>query len=126
MATQKYQTPDLSLSLEVQESPENIKIVFTGKSKAKSPSDFLNPVMQEVFANAIQEKKSIFLDFFNLEYMNSATVSPIIKFWAKLKDTGISLTVEYNGAISWQKTNFSALTVFEKDSQRFILIERQA
>ncbi|MDH4262952.1 MAG: SiaC family regulatory phosphoprotein [Spirochaetia bacterium] len=124
MLEKEYQSSDLSLRLEVNEDGENIKLNFLGKSNARSPSDFLNPVLQEICDKAFAEKKKIVLDFCNLEYMNSSTVAPIIKLWAQLKSQEISLTVEYNNEILWQRANFSAFSIFEKESSLFNLRPR--
>ena len=120
----QYQTDDLSLRIEVVESTQNIKMIFYGKSKARSPEDFLNAIILEVINKARPEQKDIILDFYNLEFINSATVAPIIKLWAKLKSAGIRLIIEYNGNLKWQKTSFMAFSVFEKESELFKLHAR--
>ena len=124
MLDSEYQTPDLSLRVTIDEDNQTIKLSFYGKSKAQSPSDFLNPILQEICSRAIKGNKNIILDFYHLEFMNSATVSPIIKLWAQLKTLGISLTVEFNSELMWQKANFMAFSIFEKESKLFNLRAR--
>ena len=111
----------MSQSFRKKTDDKNIYLNLLGKSKSREPAEFLNPILSEAYFEAGETKKGIVLDFSKLEYMNSATVSPIIKIWAKMKTTGIPLTICYDEKVAWQKTSFSAFSIFEKESDLFFL-----
>jgi hypothetical protein len=126
MLETKYEMPDTSFSIFVRRETDSIYIIFIGKSRARDPANFLNPILHEAYLECVEKKTRIILDFSGLEYMNSATVAPVIKFWARLKASEIPLTIIYNHEVAWQKTSFSAFTVFEKESELFTLSTRES
>ncbi|MES0489409.1 MAG: hypothetical protein ABUK01_05410 [Leptospirales bacterium] len=124
MFTGSYRSADLSFLADVEQNKEGIVITFSGESKSRSAGEFLNPVFKDVLKHAQENNLKIILDFCNLQYMNSATVSPVIKYWSRIKDAGLTLIIVYDKKILWQHSSFSALAVFASDSSLFVLRPR--
>lgn len=124
MSDKEYESPDSAFRLKVIEESENVRLNFFGKSKARTPAEFLDPILDETSKMALINGKGLILDFYDLEFMNSSTVAPVIKLWAQLKSEGIPLTIEFNKDILWQKANFSAFEIFKKESTLFNLHPR--
>ena len=61
------------------------------------------------------------LDFCNIEYMNSSTITPIIKILERAKRSKVSATVIYLGALKWQHLIFSALEIFQTKDKRIVI-----
>jgi hypothetical protein len=106
------------LTIEVEESQSEINIKFKGKSTERDPSGFISPVLLESMRNSKKFKKIIRMDFQDLEYMNSSTITPIIKILESANDTGNSISILYRKSKKWQELCFSALRIFETKDHR--------
>lgn len=106
------------LTIEVEENQSEINIKFKGKSTERDPSDFISPVLLESMQNSKKFKKKIRMDFQNLEYMNSSTITPIIRILESANDTGNSISILYRKSKKWQELCFSALRIFETKDHR--------
>ena len=62
--------------------------------------------------------KRITMDFQNLSYMNSSTITPIIKILDRAKKGMNKITITYQKALKWQELNFTALEVFRTEDNR--------
>ena len=78
METAQTYTND-QLRLEVSTDDESITVRFHGKSMLRDPNDFLMPILLRTLADANAKKKRMLLDFRGLAYMNSSTLTPVIK-----------------------------------------------
>lgn len=58
------------------------------------------------------------MDFRELEFMNSSTVTPVAKMLEHGKKGTVSITVFYNHSKKWQELSFSALKIFETKDGR--------
>jgi hypothetical protein len=63
-------------------------------------------------------KKRIILDFQKLDYMNSSTITPIIKILERAKRGKTQVTVLYKKILKWQDLSFSALEIFQTKDKR--------
>ena len=106
------------LKLEVIENPDTISIDWKGKSTERNPGSFLTPILLKVLKNSSDGNKKIVLDFRNLLYMNSSTITPIIKVLERAKRSNINLLVLYDKSLKWQELNFSAIEIFQTKDQR--------
>lgn len=106
------------LNLTVEETGEKITVTFTGQSTEREPGKFINPILTDVVGNSRKYKKAVLISFENLEYMNSSTITPIIRILEGAKKTGETITVRYNQAKKWQELCFSALKIFETKDRR--------
>lgn len=106
------------LSIEVKETQSDINITFKGKSIERDPSVFISPILKESLQNSKKFNKMIIMNFQELEYMNSSTITPIIKTMEKANDMNSSILIEYKKSKKWQDLCFSALKIFETKDKR--------
>ena len=93
-------------------------MVWTGKSIHRKPSEFITPILVETIKKSSASKKRIILDFRNLDYMNSSTITPIIKILERAKKGAVQISVLYNKSLKWQDLSFSALEIFQTKDRR--------
>ena len=58
------------------------------------------------------------LDFSNLVYMNSSTLSPFIKILEKIRVGDGQITLLYKKTLKWQDISFSAFAIFQTSDNR--------
>ena len=109
---------DHLLQIELNENSNAINMIWTGKSTHRKPSEFISPILADIIKKSNATKKRIVLDFRRLDYMNSSTITPIIKILERAKRGTIQITLLYCKALKWQDLSFSALEIFQtKDSK---------
>ena len=101
------------LRIEVSHDDGVISVHFHGKSMLRDPNDFLMPILLRVLAEANTERKRLLLDFRSLAYMNSSTMTPVIKVLEQARVGEGMVTVTYRKALKWQDISFSALVIFQ-------------
>ncbi len=106
------------LTLEVEENKDSISIKWFGKSIDREPGKFITPVLANVLNKSSGRNKRITLDFRELVYMNSSTITPVIKVLDRAKRGTVQLDVLYDKSKKWQDLNFSALKIFETADRR--------
>ncbi len=106
------------LTIEVEETQTEINIRFKGKSTERDPSDFISPILTESLNNSIKFGKMVILNFLELEYMNSSTITPVIRTVEKANDMNSSVSIQYKKSKKWQDLSFSALKIFETRDRR--------
>ncbi len=116
MTPEKYTNKDLSI--EVVENQTSIDVKWDGKSIDREPSKFISPILVKVLEMAATMNKRITMDFQHLSYMNSSTITPIIKILDRAKKGMTKITILYRKSLKWQELNFSALEVFRTDDNR--------
>jgi hypothetical protein len=117
--TEKY-TNDL-LNISVVEENDQIRMHWSGKSIDRKPSIFLTPILIKVLKRSIDREKRMILDFCEIEYMNSSTITPIIKILERARRSKVGVTVEYLANLKWQELIFSALEIFQTKDQRILI-----
>ena len=105
------------LKLEVTENSDAISVGWKGKSTERNPGSFITPILLKILKNSSDANKRIVLDFRNLQYMNSSTITPIIKILERAKKSKKYLTVLYDKSLKWQELNFSAIEIFQTKDQ---------
>lgn len=109
---------DNLLQIELIENQGSLNMVWTGKSIHRKPSEFITPILAETVKKSTVTQKRIILDFRRLDYMNSSTITPVIKILERAKRGAIQITLLYNKTLKWQDLSFSALEIFQtKDSR---------
>jgi hypothetical protein len=103
---------DLKLIINEQES--EITITWVGRSTERDPALFLTPIFNEL----VDTNKKLIMDFKNLEYMNSSTITPVLKAIDRLKKTTGSMHIVYAKDLKWQQMSFSALEIFQNNNYR--------
>lgn len=106
------------LKVEVKETIDAIVANWTGKSVDRNPSKFITPILVNLLEKSNEVKKRFILDFQKLEYMNSSTITPIIKILERAKNGNGQISVIYNKLLKWQDLSFSALKIFQTKDKR--------
>ena len=106
------------LKLVVMENSDAINVDWKGKSTERNPGSFLTPILLKVLKDSSDTDKRIVMDFRELQYMNSSTITPIIKILERVKKSNKHLTVLYDKSLKWQELNFSAIEIFQTKDQR--------
>ena len=106
------------LKVEVKETIDSIVTNWTGKSVDRNPSKFITPILVNLLERSNEVKKRFILDFQKLEYMNSSTITPIIKILERAKNGNGQISVIYNKLLKWQDLSFSALKIFQTKDKR--------
>jgi hypothetical protein len=117
MSKQEKYTNDL-LVITVTEENEHVHMHWAGKSIDRKPSIFLTPILLKVVKRCMEKQKRMIMDFCEIEYMNSSTITPIIKILERAKRSDISVSVEYLANLKWQDLIFSALEIFQTKDNR--------
>lgn len=107
-----------SLTVEVTESPEAVTIIWLGKSISRKPSTFLTPILTDALSTATQAEKTVVIDFRKLQYMNSSSITPVIKILERAKRGTVPVRILYDQSQRWQDLSFSALEIFETRDNR--------
>jgi len=105
------------LQLEVVDGAE-IEVHWLGKSVQRNPSQFIIPTLAIVMKRGVDENKAVVWDFRRLEYMNSSTITPVIKTLETVKKGSGKVRLLYNKGKRWQDLSFSALRIFETKDGR--------
>jgi hypothetical protein len=106
------------LEITVKDKSASIDVYWIGKSIDRDPGKFITPILAGVLDRSISGHKEITLDFRGLAYLNSSTITPIIKVLERAKRGNIRVTILYDKALKWQELNFSALEIFNTEDKR--------
>jgi hypothetical protein len=117
--TEKY-TNDY-LNIVVTEDSDRIHMHWSGKSIDRKPSIFLTPILIKIMKRSVDRDKRMIMDFCDIEYMNSSTITPIIKILERAKRSKVGVTVKYLAHLKWQDLIFSALEIFQTKDKRILI-----
>ena len=106
------------LQIKMTEDEDSIRLAWSGKSVDREPGKFISPILLEMIKRSADAEKRVILDFCKLTYMNSSTITPIIKVLERAKKGKNKITVMYEKTLRWQEVNFSALRIFETADRR--------
>ena len=99
------------LSIVVSKSDRETAIRWHGVSDARDPGKFLHPIVNQLTSELAGTNVTV--DFSCLEYMNSATVAPIINFVKGLDSNGASVLVLFADA-DWQRTHLRCMKAISR------------
>ena len=116
---EKY-TNDL-LNISITEESDQIRMHWSGKSIDRKPSIFLTPILIKVLKRSVEGEKRMIMDFCDIEYMNSSTITPIIKILERARRSKVGVSVEYLATLKWQDLIFSALEIFQTKDKRILI-----
>jgi hypothetical protein len=88
----KFERGELVIAFE--QSADQASMTWRGVSDSRNPDEFLEPVFRHVLFKA--QGCQLEIDFTELEFMNSSTVSPIISLLKKLDAAKISTSVIFS------------------------------
>jgi hypothetical protein len=107
-----------NLALRLFENKNTIEVLWEGKSTEREPANFLSPILAKVLNRAASKSKRITMDFRELSYMNSSTITPVIKILERAKKSKTKITIFYQKSLNWQELNFSALEIFNTENNQ--------
>jgi hypothetical protein len=103
---------DQSLTLELEERDDGVFVRWKGKSTSRDPGLFVLPLLTRALNFGLRDQKRVVVDFRELEYMNSSTITPLIRVIEQVRRGTGSITVLYRTDLRWQSLSFSALHMF--------------
>lgn len=103
---------DGPLTLRLYETPDAVVLEWLGMSMAREPGLFVTPVLSKALDAGLQTKKRLVVDFQKLEYLNSSTITPIIRILEQARRGIHQVRVTYSKALKWQTLSFTALELF--------------
>ena len=106
------------MTIQVVEHDNSIDVKWEGKSIDREPAKFISPILVKVLNMASDMNKRIIMDFQSLSYMNSSTITPIIKILERAKKGMTKITIFYQKSLKWQELNFTALEIFRTKDNR--------
>lgn len=106
------------LTITIKEDDSSIMVNWTGKSTDREPSKFITPILVDAIKESSEKNKRVIIDFRELSYMNSSTLTPLIKILERAKRGSTPITVYYNKLLHWQSLSFSALEIFITNDHR--------
>ena len=97
------------LEVDVVESGPVVRMAWRGRSLSRRPAEFLGPLLSQALELALQARKPLQIEFQQLLYMNSSTLTPLLRLLEEAKERGGEVIVQYARNLKWQATNFTAL-----------------
>jgi len=94
------------LCIQMTRAAGHITVSWLGVSDSRSPAAFLNPVIEQITRSA--GGSAVTVDFTRLEYMNSATVTPLISL-VKSLDQAKSRVLLLFAEVDWQRTHLQCM-----------------
>ena len=109
---------DGTLRLDIVEDDETVRVIWSGRSTAREPGQFILPILTEAVENAERTDRRVVIDFRRLEYLNSSTITPMIRVLELAKRGTVAMSVIYDQKLKWQALSFSALYLFQTHDDR--------
>jgi hypothetical protein len=109
------------LVFSVERSGRTATICLKGVSDARYPGHFLNPLIEE-WVDKLKDSE-VTVDLRQLEYMNSATVMPIINMVKRLDVNGMPVRVLFLD-VDWQRIHGNCMSAIARTLKN-VRIERQ-
>ncbi len=95
------------LKISLKGNGRRVYMSWNGRSAERDPATLLNPYLEGLL-DEIQNRE-LLIAFQELQFMNSSTVSPIIRFLKKLNERQVDTRITYDGRSKWQSASFKAL-----------------
>lgn len=109
---------DGALTLLLKETPEEVRLEWQGMSMGREPGPFLLKVLSAALDAGLQTQKPVVIDFRNLEYCNSSTLTPVIRILEHARRSHSHVRIVYDKSLKWQALSFTALELFKTADQR--------
>ncbi|HLK91825.1 MAG TPA: hypothetical protein VKZ18_18180 [Polyangia bacterium] len=106
MSEQKWQFEQDGLIINASRANGKGTVSWCGVSDSRTPALFLRPILRELSEKL--KGAEVTVDFSKLEYMNSATVSPLINF-VKALDGSCARTMVLFAENDWQRTHLQCM-----------------
>ena len=106
MPEQKWQFEQDGLIISASRAAGRGTVAWSGISDSRTPGIFLRPVLRDLTEK--MKGAEVTVDFTKLEYMNSATVSPLINFVKTLDGSCTRILVLF-AQTDWQRTHLQCM-----------------
>lgn len=93
-----------------------LKLAWSGEISMRAPKLVLEPYLNHAIDMADQNR-SLHIDFSAMQFMNSASLVPILSCLRSLSNKNIPTRVSYSKASSWQRVSYNSMTVLAKGLQ---------
>lgn len=103
--------------IEVVQEGDMIELFWKGTLGAPDPDEFLDPYFDKLIETARTNKMSVRCNFTNLDYMNSASIPPLIQLLRRMAENEIRGEYAYNAGRKVQAASFRALDVIARKSE---------
>ncbi|OGQ91420.1 MAG: hypothetical protein A2289_21815 [Deltaproteobacteria bacterium RIFOXYA12_FULL_58_15] len=107
-----------ALTIEVDGTQERINVNLLGKSTARDPAAFILPILEQALQMSTDQRKPFHLDFCKTEYLNSSSITPVVRILERARKGSNRVTVHYDKSLRWQHLSFTALEVFQTVDDR--------
>jgi hypothetical protein len=94
------------LCIQMERAADLVTVSWLGVSDSRSPAAFLNPIIEQITRSAAGS--SVTVDFTRLEYMNSATVTPLISLVKSLDQAKAQVLLLF-AEVDWQRTHLQCM-----------------
>jgi len=106
MSEQRWHFEQDGLIISASRANSRGTVTWRGVSDSRTPATFLRPVLRDLSEK--MKGAEVTVDFTKLEYMNSATVSPLINFVKTLDGACTSILVLFSET-DWQRTHLQCM-----------------
>lgn len=113
---------DRSLQIEVFESLLQLIVSFAGRSEAREPALFIDPILKRAAEKASSQAKLMVIDFRRLDRMNSSSVPPVLRILELARRGQLRLKLIYARDLKWQTLSFAALKAFATPDGRVAIV----
>ena len=94
------------LCIQLERAAGHVTVSWLGVSDSRSPAVFLNPIIEQITRSAAGSPVTV--DFTRLEYMNSATVTPLISLVKSLDQAKAQVLLLF-AEVDWQRTHLQCM-----------------
>lgn len=95
------------LRIEVLENEGGVLVKWSGASDSPEPSKILFPFLDRLADESVG--KPLTVDLRELQFMNSATVAPMLKFVRQLERLHIATRLVYDAEAQWQRVHYNVM-----------------
>jgi len=110
-----------TLTISVAKSATRATIAWKGTSDSRNPGAALNPALERLVQSV--ESFDVTVDFTELEYMNSATIAPLMELIRKLDTSCKSVQVVFLDA-GWQCTHYRCMSAIARTLKHVTVVSR--
>ncbi len=103
--------------IEVKKSDKSIELDWKGSLHSSHPEEILDPFFDRLLEELGKSGGSLKCDFTGLEYMNSASIPPLIQLLRRLAEDEINAEFVYDASRKVQTASFRALDVIARKSE---------
>lgn len=101
------------LTIRVEQEADVIRLLWLGKSTARTPGTFLLPFFQSVVNSVGERKIHVDNDLSKLQHLNSSTLAAMIGIIRLFRSSGVSMRVLFDPLVGWQDRSIDALRILE-------------